>query len=325
MDLRWLTAPEAEVAAAMATVRRESRPAWVPSRRPVLVHVNQCLLLWYLAISFVSIGVRVGSSEGGHVSASDVPSIVVTLVILALWLSGTFWLHRFAARPPSPRARLREWRQTLTALANGFEPRPSPVSTFSSLITGTGRGLREYPRFVAPGVEFGMLTGRGVDQRRRRSTEWHYLAVKLPAPLPHLVLDAASSGRLTTDLPAAFDRAQRLTLTPDVMASLIDDAAGFNVETLDRTLVFFSPTIADFTRLEPWLRIDALLGGVAARLAGRAERYRDDRVPGQSTPRVIRAIQYQLEHPGTRWVEPEPRIGADGRRLDRRDRGRGGW
>jgi hypothetical protein len=343
-DLQWLTAADEDVAAAMATLRRDSRPSWVPTKRQVLVHVNQCLILWYLCIVFMVFGVRIDEYEDGHVTVADIPGMLVTAIILAAWLYGTYWLHRWSARPPSPRSRMKEWRQTLTALANGFERRPSSAATFASLITTGSRNMLEYPRFVAAGVEFGNLVSR-----RTGSSEWHYLAVTLPAPLPHLVLDATSNDRVGSDLPAGIDRGQRLTLegdfdrwfrayapvrygadaryvlTPDVLAALIDSAAGYNVEVVDDRLVFFTKPGADFATTPPWLSVQAALAGVAARVVSRAAAYRDERVPGQSTPRSIAAIRAELDDPSKPWVEPRPLIGAGGRRLDVRNRNKGVW
>ena len=344
MELRWLTAPADEVAAAMASVRRDSRPKWVPTRRQVLVHVNNCLILWYLCIVFMTFGVRVDVYHDGQADGSDLRGLTVTMAILAGWLFGTYWLHRWAARPPSPRTRLKEWRQILTALANGFEYRPSSVATFSSLITTPSRGVSEHPRFVAPGVEFGNLV-----RRAGRSGTWHYLAVRLPAPLPHLILDATSNNRLGSDLPSGVDRAQRLSLegnfdrwfhlyapvayrsdalyllTPDVMAALIDTASAYNIEIVDDTLVFFTSSAADFSTPGPWQAIHAILADAAARIAASARRYRDERVPGQEIPLVISAINAALKHPDVVWVAPRPRIGPDGRRLSFRDRTNGFW
>ena len=339
MDLRWLSAPDDAVAQAMATLRRDARPRWMPTRRQVLVHVDDCLILWYVCLVFLPLGVRVDEYEGGHLTASDVPVLVVTMTILAAWLYGAYRLRRWAARPPSPRARLAEWRQTLTALANGFEPRPSPTATFASLVTAEAGRVHEYPRFVAAGIEFGNLR-----RSRGRSRGWHYLAVTLPAPLPHLVLDAVANNRFRSDLPGGVDRARRLSLegdfdrsfhvyvpagyerdalvvlTPDVMAALADDAARFDLEFVDDRLVFFTSPAADFGAPAAWQAVDAILADAVPRITDRARGYRDDRVPGQSTPRVLAAIRAELDHPGVPWLEPAPRIGPDGRRLVVRSR-----
>jgi hypothetical protein len=157
MDLRWLSASDAEVAAAMASARRDARPKWVPTRRRVLLHVNNALVLWYLAIVLLTFAIRVDVQDQGQVSASVLRGLLIAGVVLALWLYGTIWLYRWSRRPPSPRARMKEWRQTLTALAYGFEPQSGRVTTFSSLITATPGKVRSHPRFVAPGVEFGNL------------------------------------------------------------------------------------------------------------------------------------------------------------------------
>ncbi|MHA6670140.1 hypothetical protein ACX3O0_14870 [Homoserinimonas sp. A447] len=344
MDLRWLTAPDQEVAAAMAAVRHDSRPTWVPTRRQVLAHVNRCLILWYLCIVFMVIGIRVDGYQDGQVMASDISALMVSITILAAWLYGTYWLQVWAGKPSSPRARLKQWRQTLTALANGYESRPSQVATFSSLISAGSRRVHQYPRYVADGVEFGNLV-RGT----ARSNGWHYLAVKLPAPLPHLTLDATSNNRMGSDLPAGVERGQRLSLegdfdrwfqaysllkyrneahyilTPDVMADLIDNAGRFNVEIVDDNLVFFTSPAVDFTEAEHWHSLHAVLTTVAPRITAKARRYLDERVPGQEVPRMLSAIRAELENPGIAWVPPEPRIGPDGRRLNIRDRNKGVW
>lgn len=334
MDLHWLTAPDHEVAAAMAAHRRDSRPRWVPTRRMLLVHVNHCLIIWYLCIAFMTVGVRVDTTQGGNLRGADIRDLIIAGLVLATWLYGTYWLHRWAARPPSPRSRLREWRQTLTALANGFEPQPSRAATFSALITRDRPRVRQYPRFVAQSVEIGNIL-----RDSRRSPEWHYITVTLPAPLPHLVLDAVSNNGMQSDLPGGVSPEQRLSLegdfdrwfrvyspaqygrdalyvlTPDVMVALIDTAAKFNVEIVDDTLVFFAPKSADFGAAATWESIDAVLNTVATRIVTSAQRYLDERVPGQEESRLVAAMRAQVEHPHIPWVAPAPRIGEDGRRL----------
>jgi hypothetical protein len=328
----------------MAALRRDSRPSWVPTRRQVLVHINHSLILWYLCIAFMVFGVRVDVFQDGQTTSADVVGITVVLVILVVWLYGTWWLYRWAAKPSRPRARLHEWRQTLTALANGLEPQPSSVATFSSLITAGARPVREYPRFVALDVEFGNLTSNV-----GRSATRHYIAVTLPGPLPHLILDATVNDGLTSDLPIGVDRSQQLSLegnfdrwfrvyapnayesdalyvlTPDVMAALMDQAFNYNVEIVDNRLVFFTSSAADFTRPEPWLAAHAILHGAAARIAASAQRYRDERVPGQNVSPLISRIHAELETPSVPWVATPPRIGPDGRRLTVRNRKSGLW
>ncbi|MFG6401250.1 hypothetical protein [Microbacterium sp. P04] len=339
MNLYWLTAPDREVAAAVEAQRRESRPRWVPTKREMLVHVNRALILWYLCLACLPIGIKIDGTQDGVATPGDITAFTIVLVILAVWIVGTWRLEKWAKLPPSPRARMKEWRRMLTALANGFEPEASRTATFAALITAAPRGVFHYPRFAAPGVEFGTLT-----ERRRRGDTWQYIAVKLPSPLPHLILDATANNRVRSDLPVGVGRGQRLSLegdfdrwfhlyspaaygtdaysvlTPDVMAALIDDASAYNVEIVDDVLVFFTTAAVDFTAPEHWEKVGAVLAGVAPRIARRAREYRDERVPGQAEPRVITALRFGLESDGKPWVEPRSRIGADGRRLDIRDR-----
>jgi hypothetical protein len=348
-DLRWLSAPDAEVAAAMAAARRDARPKWVPTRRRVLVHVNHSLILWYLCVVLLVFGIRVDSYDDGQVSASVFRGLLIAGLVLVVWLCGTVWLYRWAKQPPSPRARIKEWRQALTALANGFEPQSSQAATFASLITTAPGGVRVHPRFVAPGVEFGNLVQHGPSSRGARIAQWHYVAITLPAPMPHLILDATSNDGVRSDLPVGIDRGQQLSLegdfdrwfsvyspvayrvdalyvlTPDVMAALIDDASRFNIEIVDHTLVFFTSDAADFSEPAPWTTVHALLTNAAARVINSAGRYRDERVPGQETAPVINKIRAELEHPEIPWVAPPARIGPDGRRLQVRDRRTGVW
>lgn len=346
MDLRWLSAPDDEVAAAMRTVKESARPAWVPSRRKVLAHVNDSLILWYVCIVLMWFGIETDGVGDGVVTPATIAGLAGAAVVLAAWLVGSRLLHRWAARPPSLRARGREWRQHLTALANGFEPQPSGGRTFRALITADPGGVLVLPRFRASGVEFG-----SVIRKRARRTGWTYVAVTLPVPLPHLLLDATADDARGGDLPASVGRGQRLSLegdfdrsfrlfapveyerdalyllTPDVMAALVDDAADFDVEMVDDTLVFFRRGLADFAAAGPWEATGRILDGVAARIRRRAVRYRDERVllgdGGAAAP--LRA-DLDEQPPDAR----APRIAADGRRLDVRDRRTGclgvvGW
>ncbi|MFG6445834.1 hypothetical protein ACFXP7_10965 [Microbacterium sp. P06] len=342
MDLRWMTAPADDVAEAMESVRREMRPSWAPTKRQVLLHVNNCLLLWYMFVVFMSIGVQVDAVQEGQLSSGDIAILTVTMPILAVWLVGTLLLYRSTKRPPSARARLKEWRRTLTARANGFESGASERPGFSALITSSSVGVRAYPRFAARGVEFGTLKARGP-----RATAWQYIAVTLPAPLPHLILDATSNNGLRTDLPAGVVRGQRLSLegdfdrwftlyspveygqdalyvlTPDLMAALVDDASGYNVEIVDDTLVFFTSPGADFFTPEQWQTVGAVLERVVPRVAAKARQYLDERVPGQDVPRALAAVRATLDRPGEPWVPQRPVVGDDGRRLAVRNRSTG--
>ncbi len=315
----------------MATQRRSARPAWVPTKRQMLVHLTWSLLLWYCFIVFMTIGVRVDGYGDNDTGPDDWRDLAIALVVLMVWVLVALLLQRWAKRPPAPRARLAEWRQTLTALANGFEPQLRIASPLPVLIGQPAGRASVYPRFTAAGdqrVEFGNLVWR--TGMHGRPVTRGYLAVTLPSPLPHLYLDSLANGRTPGDLPTSVDRSQRLklegdfdrhfaayapsgygtdalyALAPDVMAALIDDAAGFDVEIIDDRVVFSTPTAADYSDAATWSRIETVLSGVALRLVKRAAAYRDDRVSGQH-------------------LRPARVIGPGGRRLANGYRSRGPW
>lgn len=339
LDLRWLTAPELDVAQAIARVRRESRPSWVPTKRQVLVHVNHCLMLWYLCIVWMTLGVRIDTLQENRIEPRDVRDIAILSAIFLVWLVGAIWLVRWSARPPSRKSLMGQWRQTLTALANGFTPESHRQAPFHSLMSPSAGSGYAHPRFVAPGVEFGNLRLRRPDRG-----EWRYLAVTLSAPMPHLIFEAVTASKTAGNLPAGIKRNQRLPLegdfdrafrlyvpegyerdalfavTPDVMAALVDSAGGFHVEVVDDRIVFFAATPAEFTRAEPWRDIARLLTGAVPPIVASSARYRDDRLPDQNYSPTVESVRAALETPGEPWIAPAPRIGAAGQRLDARDR-----
>ncbi|WP_368497045.1 hypothetical protein [Herbiconiux sp. A18JL235] len=299
----------------------------------MLVHLSWSILLWYCFVVFMAIGIRVDGYGDNDTGPDDYRDLAIALVVLALGVGGTLLLQRWSMRPPSPRARLAEWRQTLTALANGFESRPMASAPLPALTAQPAARPAAYPRFAAPGpgpggIEFGDLVYRtGVHGKPAVRS---YIAVRLPSALPHLYLDSLANGRSAGDLPTSVDRQQRLSLegdfdryfaayapldyardalyalTPDVMAALIDDASHLDVEIIDDLVVFSTPAAADYSQPAAWNRVDTVVDGVAARLAKRAAAYRDDRVPAQ-------------------YARPARIIGPDGRRLVRGYRSRGLW
>ena len=351
-DLHWLSAPAADVEAAIAEAAAAGdedhpRPHRMRSRpRVVLAGISALLMLWYLAVVWVMYGAR-ADTQGG-LAPGDIPGLVVTMVIFVGWAWGTIRLLMWADQP-TPEARMRQWRSDLTARANGFESEPNRRTIFSALLTGERRRASCYPRFVAPGIEFGNLKGRGDHLR-----EWHYVMVKLPVPQPHLVLDAIADGPLPRELPrldpdqrilrgGAFEKWFRVyaprayqtdalvLLTPDVMAALMDHGSGFNLEIRDDALIFFTSS-ADFSDAEVWRRVDSLLRGAVPPLLARASRYRDldvSRVQdlagdldgsAERDARQRAAYQAALEELGAHWVKA-PTIGPIGKRLRMRPPG----
>lgn len=336
MDLRWLTADERELEAAIEELDEDERPqvegrSWVPAAIAFL------LLFAYFGVAWFAFadGIDVAA---GRVAPGAIAGLVVNMAIFAVLWWATRRLDKWL-RKPRRDVQLRTWREHLTGMVNDVDVEPVNRATFVSLITGDRRTARCRPRYAAPGVEFGNLSSR-----THSYLEWHYLATELPAPLPHLILESAAAGPLPRELPRAelgqsvsmgnpFDQHFTLyapsgyehdalyVLTPAVMAVLLDHATDFHIEIIGDTLVFFAPEHADFGSPEPWEAIDALWMNAVPALVMRAQRYRDERVPDQSFDRRLLTFQEALTTPGYTWQQPERQISKAGKRLRRRKRG----
>ena len=162
------------------------------------------------------------------------------------------------------------------------------------------------PRFVEF-ANYRYTTGSG---KNRQTHQWGYVAVKLDAPLPHIVLDATSNNSLFgSNLPLAFDRDQRLSLegdfdqhfalycpagyerdalylfTPDIMARFIDNAAALDVEIVDDWLFLYAKR--DFSTIDPqtWAWLFSAVGALLDKFAQWA-RWRDERLAASAGPWV---------------------------------------
>ena len=206
----------------------------------------------------------------------------------------------------------------------------------------------ERPRFVEF-ANYRYQTGSGKNQTTHH---WGYVAVKLDTPLPHIVLDAVgNNGLFGSNLPAAFDRDQRLSLegdfdrffslycpagyerdalylfTPDIMARFIDSAAALDVEIVDDWLFLYGQRA--FTTLDPqtWAWLFSVVGALLDKFAQWA-RWRDDRLAGAPAPgpAAIPALTGGAGaeasglpfHPPLDALRPPPGVAPQGRRLQRR-------
>ncbi|MFD4957687.1 hypothetical protein [Microbacterium sp. NPDC058389] len=200
----------------------------------------------------------------------------------------------------------RMYRLDRFARANGmsYVPRfddpglPGMIFSLGSSRYATDLVRGDKPRFV----EFGnhqYTTGSG---KNKTTHNWGYVAVKLDVPLPNIVLDATSNNSLFgSNLPAAFDKDQRLSLegdfdryfdlycpagyetdalylfTPDIMARFIDHAAALDVEIVDDWLFLYARR--EFSTLDPatWAWLFSVVGALLDKFAQWA-RWRDDRL-----------------------------------------------
>ena len=200
------------------------------------------------------------------------------------------------------------------------------------------------PRFVEFG-NYSYSTGSG---KNRTTRQWGYVAVKLDAPLPNIVLDATSNNSLFgSNLPAAFDKHQRLGLegdfdehfslycpagyerdalylfTPDIMARFIDHAAALDVEIVDDWLFLYGQR--QFSSLDPatWAWLFSVVGALLDKLAQWA-RWRDERLqtdagaPASALPAVSAGSADMPFAAPVALLRPPPGVAPAGRRLTRR-------
>ena len=203
----------------------------------------------------------------------------------------------------------------------------------------------ERPRFVEF-ANYRYTTGSG---KNRTTHTWGYVAVKLDVPLPHIVLDATgNNGLFGSNLPASFDKDQRLGLegdfdryfslycpagyetdalylfTPDIMARFIDNAAALDVEIVDDWLFLYAKR--DFSTLDPatWAWLFSAVGALLDKFAQWA-RWRDDRLRAAAvgagtrpeTPAPGVAATTVPFSPPLDTLRPPPGVAPQGRRLQR--------
>ena len=251
------------------------------------------------------------------------------------------------------RTRVARYRLDAFARANGmsYEARvldpPLPGMLFglgrSREATDLVRGAE--PRFVEFG-NYRYTTGSG---KNSTTHHWGYVAVKLDVPLPNIVLDAKGNNGFGSNLPASFQREQRLSLegdfdryftlycpegyerdalylfTPDIMARFIDNAAELDVELVDDWLFLYTQRKASTLDPATWGWLFGAVGAVIAKL-DQWERWRDERLL-QESPVAPASVRGAASPPGANprlpfappagMLSPPPGVAREGRRLKR--------
>ncbi|QEO14614.1 hypothetical protein FLP10_09425 [Agromyces intestinalis] len=300
----------------------------------VIISVAAGLLLLSMVVSAV-VGILAGRSGGG------LPQAMQLLIIALIGLGALVVARKRAAARAERRFRLDRF-----ARANGMTYQPTFAAPgLPGMIFGLGRGrqatdqVRGYqPRFVEF-ANYEYTTGSG---KNKTVHTWGYVAIKLNVPLPHIVLDAVgNNGLFGSNLPMAFDRAQRLSLegdfdryfalycpegyerdalylfTPDIMARLIDNAAELDVEIVDDWMFLYAKR--DFSTLDPatWAWLFSVVGALLDKFT-RWERWRDDRLSvtasGAAVGRTASPLPFVAPIDSLR---PPPGVAAPGRRLAR--------
>lgn len=300
-DARPLVEP-VDPAAARTFAKELRHTGRMPAANVVGIIVVAVVGIVFVSVFFTMVGtiVAVAASAAGDGAGALFAFIPVVIVgaIVALLVFATLAARRSA--------NVRMLRLDRFARANGMSylPRlanpalPGMIFSLGSSRQASDLVRGDRPRFVEF-ANYRYTTGSG---KNRSTHTWGYVAVKLDVPLPHIVLDATgNNGLFGSNLPATFDKDQRLSLegdfdrffslycpagyetdalylfTPDIMARFIDNAAALDVEIVDDWLFLYAKR--DFSTLDPgtWAWLFSVVGALLDKFAQWA-RWRDERL-----------------------------------------------
>ena len=229
-------------------------------------------------------------------------------------------------------------RMSRFAERNGFVFSPRDANPrYPGAIFQTGDSRAALDHFYAAGhqhLDFGNYRFTTGSDKDRTTHTWGFLAMRLERRLPHLLLDARSNNGLfgvsnlpvmfranqTLSLEGDFDRHFRLycpagyeqdalyILTPDVMASLIDEAGTFDLEIVDDWLFAYSPEPFRMDDAATVQRILRVVDTVGAKTRGQTARYADARNPvsPSASPLTGRLDDNTIASPGRRLRQGAP-------------------
>lgn len=119
MELRWLTADEQELEAAIEELDEESRPQ-VKGRSYVPAGTAFVLLLVYFAVVWLVFASRIDAETRPRVEPGAVGDLVLHTVIFAVLWYATARLARWLEKPPRD-SQVRAWREHTTGVVNDVE------------------------------------------------------------------------------------------------------------------------------------------------------------------------------------------------------------
>jgi hypothetical protein len=229
-------------------------------------------------------------------------AIVAALAGFAIWVVLRPVRRRWREAQPWGRW----YRLNGFARDNGLAFVPYDERTPGGLMFQQGKHGRIRDTFFAPDGSFMMGTFEFVGDDLRaldRDPVYSFLRLKLPRPVPHLVLiSTARRGfrgyssvglsfaesqrvRLEGDFdrtfavyaPDGYGADARYVLTPDFMARLVDNASLYDLEFVDDTLYVYSVVAWDAENLSTWAWARHFASTVGVAALRRTARFSDDR------------------------------------------------
>lgn len=342
LDTRPLTEPldRAGLRAFRRSLPAEVRPplAGVVARAVLVIGFPLLFLGFWL---FMLDGSFVDETATGG-TEWDWAMTIILLPYVAVPVVGVVLLVRAMRR----RRGVRQFRLDRFARANGFAYSPYVVAPALPGMIFTRDGARssfatdvvvsdsaDGP--VATPFEVGNHTAIVGSGKNSTTYRWGYAALRLPTPLPHIVLDARANNTLRRHaLPVPYAAGQRLSLegdfdshftlycpagyerdalylfSPDVMARFVDSAASLDVEIVDDHLLLYSPRPLSNTDPENWTRLTDTVDALAGRIR-QWERWRESHA-SDAAERAFGGLS-------TVWpLDARPGVAPRGRRLARR-------
>ncbi len=269
---------------------------------------------FYTVIAFVIIFVMAGSlffsiPVSLLTSRADNPGLAILLfIVVILGGVGVFFFFLYAYR-----AKWTQWyRLSRFSRANGLVfSVDGTVPSYPGMIFGVGAERKVPSRIFHPADPFldvGNLrytTGSG---KNKQEHKWTYIALKLNRMVPNMILDAKSNNFLWTNLPQTFSRDQVLSLegdfdkhftlycpkeyerdalyvfTPDLMTTLIDHAAGYDVELIDDWMFLYSSVPLSIGNAAALRQVFDVVNAVGTKTLSQTERYADANMGNESVP-----------------------------------------
>lgn len=350
-DARALTEPvDAKSVRAFDAALRARSTSSTSASKVVMIVVASFIVLVFALILIPTVALLLAGVSRGGPPFLLVPVVIITLIVIGGGL--VFW---FASR----NRRVTRYRLGRFAAANNMTyedqiddpPLPGMIFTLGRARKAGQLVRGQRPRFVEFG-NYQYTTGSG---KNSTTHTWGYVAVKLDVPLPNIVLDAlGNNGVFGTNLPASFQKEQRLALegdfdkyftlycptgyeqdalylfTPDIMARFIDNAAQLDVEIVDDWLFLYTKREASTLDPNTWAWLFSVVGALITKFDQWA-RWRDDRLLAEQARTYSQAQAAVAPAPGPNaapsqslpfaapvgMLTPPPGVAQQGRRLKR--------